>query len=91
MKFTLPTIKSITPTKLSNAFLLFITGFLFSLVMLVNTLYTKHPHGGWETEIGMFTTSSILNVLLVAFCVCLFVLFRTIGFSLNIEKRVSSS
>lgn len=70
---------SILTTKPSNAFLLFLTGFLFAQMMIVNVLYTRHPQGGWETELGIFSTPSILVTILAALSLCLFVLWRSVS------------
>lgn len=70
---------SVLKTKPSNAFLLFLTGFLFAQVMIVNVLYTRHPHGGWSTDLGIFTTPSILVAFLLALSLCLYVLWRSVS------------
>ena len=72
-------IKTILATKTSNAFLLFLTGFFFAQFMLVNILYTKHPLGGWETSIGIFTNYSIFITFLLVLSLCLFALWRSVA------------
>ena len=73
------TVKNTLVTKPSNAFLLFLTGFFFTLFMLANILYTNHPLGGWITSVGTFTTTSILLASLTALSVCLIALWRSVA------------
>ncbi len=69
---------SLLITKPSNAFLLFLTGFLFVQVMIVNLLYTQHPQGGWVTEFGNLPTVFVLISLLFALALCLMALWRSV-------------
>ena len=78
MKTVLIKIKSSLETRPKNAFLLFLTGFLFAQVMLLNVLYTRHPQGGWVTELGNFPTAMILFGLLFTLALCLMVLWRSV-------------
>ncbi|WP_299872739.1 hypothetical protein [uncultured Cocleimonas sp.] len=70
---------SLLSKKPSNAFLLFLSGFLFAQVMIVNVLYSRHPQGGWATDLGMFSTPTILVTFLAALSLCLFVLWRSVS------------
>lgn len=63
--------------------LFFINGVLFTLFMLTNVLYALHPYGGWVTEYGVISTSSILLILLVSLSLSLFALW------FNVNKRSS--
>ena len=72
------TVKNTLITKPSNAFLLFLTGFFFTLFMLANILYINHPLGGWITSVGTFATTSILLASLTALSVCLIALWRSV-------------
>ena len=72
------TVKNTLITKPSNAFLLFLTGFFFTLFMLANILYINHPLGGWVTSIGTFSTPLLLVTVLLALSVCLIVLWRSV-------------
>jgi hypothetical protein len=78
MKNLLIKIKSSLETRSKNAFLLFLTGFLFAQVMLLNVLYTRHPQGGWVTELGNVPTATILFGLLFALALCLMALWRSV-------------
>ena len=78
MKYLLIKIKSTLETRPSNAFLLFLTGFLFAQVMLLNILYTRQPQGGWVTEFGNLPTAFVLFGLLFALALCLMALWRTV-------------
>ena len=78
MKHLINNVISVLKTKRSNAFLLFITGFFFAQVMIVNVLYTRHPQGGWVTEFGNIPTVSILFGLLFALALCLMALWRSV-------------
>ncbi len=69
---------SVLKTKPSNAFLLFLTGFLFAQVMIVNVLYSRHPQGGWVTEFGNLPTVFILFSLLFTLALCLIALWRSV-------------
>ena len=79
MNHLIKNVFTVLKTKPSNAFLLFLTGFLFAQVMIVNVLYTKHPQGGWATDLGIFTTPSILTSFLLALSLCLFVFWRSLS------------
>ena len=70
---------SVLTTKPSNAFLIFLTGFFFAQVMIVNVLYSRHPQGGWATDLGLFSTPSILVTFLTVLSLCLFVLWRSVS------------
>jgi len=61
-----------------NAFLFLITGFLFSVVMLLNVLHSKHPHGGWVTDMGMISTQSLLLISLAAMSISLIALWKAV-------------
>lgn len=74
---TITKIKMAFTTKPSNAFILLLTGFFFTLSMLSNILHTIHPHGGLVTSIGTFTTRSVLMSLLFILTLCLVVLWRS--------------
>jgi hypothetical protein len=71
-------IKSLLKTKPSNAFILFLTGFFFSQVMLLNILYTQHPQGGWVTEFGHLPTALVLFGFLFGLALCLITLWRSV-------------
>lgn len=79
--------KSAIANRPPNAFLLFLTGFLFAQVILLNIFYTRHPNGGWETATGMFKTSSVLIIFLCALTLCLIALWRSIGVSESSHKE----
>jgi hypothetical protein len=78
MKNLLIKIKSSLETTPKNAFLLFLTGFLFTQVMLLNVLYTRNPDGGWVTAFGNIPTITVLFGFLFALALCLIVLWRTV-------------
>ncbi len=69
--------KSLLKAKPSNAFLLFLTGFFLTLVLLANFLYSQQPQGGWVTALGSISTSTVLSVLLFALSLCLVALWRS--------------
>ncbi len=71
-------VKSLLKTKPSNAFLLFLTGFFFAQVLLVNILYSRHPQGGWVTEFGNLPTATVLFGFLFALALCLMALWRSV-------------
>lgn len=77
MNILITKIKMAFRTKPSNAVLLLLTGFFFTLSMLSNVLHTMHPHGGWMTSIGTFTTRSILMTSLFVLSLCLIALWRS--------------
>jgi len=89
MNYLITKIKTVLATKPLNAFLLFLTGFFFTQVMLVIILYTKHPYGGWETSIGTFTTRSILVTSLLVLSLCLITLWRSAVTSTKPEVKLS--
>jgi len=91
MKHFLNTIKTAFTARPSNALLLFLTGILFSLFMLSNVLYIKHPLGGWVTSAGTFTTESILFTLLFALSFSLIALWRSVNASKIEEKSPTTS
>ena len=78
MKTLLIKIKSTLETRPSNAFLLFLTGFLFAQMMLLNVLYSRHPQGGWVTELGNIPTAMLLFGVLFALVLCLIALWRSV-------------
>jgi len=78
MNHLIKNIFSVLKNKPSNAFLLFLTGFLFAQVMIVNVLYSRHPQGGWVTEFGNLPTAFILFSLLFTLALCLIVLWRSV-------------
>jgi len=75
-KLTIKT-KSLFKTKPARAFLLFLTGFFLTQVLLTNILYARHPQGGWVTELGNIPSLSILSFSLLALTACLVVLWRS--------------
>lgn len=79
MKPIIIKLKSVLEKKPSNAFLLLLSGFLFSQVMLVIILYAKHPFGGWVTSMGTITTPFVLLSFLVALSLCLVFLWRSVA------------
>ncbi len=76
MKRLTHNILSVLTNRPSHALLLFLTGFLFAQVMILNVLYTRDPEGGWITSLGAFPTASILLTCLTALSLCLFTLWR---------------
>ena len=88
MKNIINKVKSVLANKPSNAFLLFLTGYLFTQTMLVNILHTKHPHGGWDTGLGMISTHSILMVSLAALSLSLIALWRATDVSASSEQAL---
>ena len=78
MNYLIKKTKTIIKTRPSNAFLLFLTGFIFAQVMLLNVLYTRNPQGGWVTELGNLPTATILVNLLFALALCLMALWRSV-------------
>lgn len=78
MKYIINKAKSVFANRPNNALLMALTGFLFTQVMLLNVLHSKHPQGGWATEMGTITTHSILMVSLAALSICLVALWRSV-------------
>ena len=78
MKYLLIKIKTSLETRPSNAFLLFLTGFFFVQVLLLNVLYSRHPQGGWLTELGNVPTAFVLFGFLFALALCLVSLWRSV-------------
>lgn len=78
MNYFIKKVKSSLKTRPSNAFILFLTGFLFAQVMILNMLYTRHPQGGWVTESGNIPTTIVLFGFLFALALCLTYLWRSV-------------
>ena len=76
-------VKTVLATRPANAFLLFLTGFCFSQVLLLNVLYTRHPQGGLVTEFGSFSTAFMLYGFLFALALCLIALWRSVTTTIN--------
>lgn len=89
MKQFINKIKTLFTTRPSNAFLLFITGFLFTLFMLTNVLHFNHPFGGWVTDMGLVTTSSIMYGLLFSLSLSLLALWRSANKNELAKKSLS--
>lgn len=77
MNYLINKVLSVFKTAPSNAFLLFSSGFLFAQLMLLNVLYTRHPQGGWATDLGIFSTPFVLIMYLLALTFCLVALWRS--------------
>jgi hypothetical protein len=78
MNYLIKKVKSGLETRPSNTFLLFLTGFLFAQVLLVNILYTRHPQGGWVTAFGNLPTATVLIASLFVLALCLMALWRSV-------------